>query len=319
VASICIYVSEGFPILSLTLITEPLRVANRELGQTGFQWSAVSDEGGTLHSSSGIPLDTCGLPEVKPDAVILLASYKPDRSATDRTLTWLRRLDRLGSLLGCVDTGALVFAKAGLLSVRPAAAHPEAMAGFHRQFPTSLFIDRLFDFSPPRFSSAGGVATLDMTLALIGHFAGDRISHRVSEILTYKPPLADWEPHSIPTSIAPEVRDAVSIMEAHLSNRMSISEISERLDLPTWKLTRLFKRHLHSSPTSYYVNRRLGRGRDMLRNTTLPVGEIASECGYDNAEVFSRAYRSCFGRRPSEDRSLGAVEPLLPSKNRTSH
>ena len=302
--SISIHVSEGFPILSLTLITEPLRVANRELGHAKFHWSVVSDQGGDCLSSSAIPLQTRAIPNDIPDAAILLTSYTPDRSATKTAVAWLRRLDRRGCLLGCVDTGALVFAKAGLLGVRPAATHPEAIAGFSRQFPQSLFIDRMFDFSPPRFSSAGGVATLDMTLALIGHFTTDRLSRSVAEILTYNPPLPDWQPAPIPRSIAPEIRDAVSIMEAHLSDCLSISEIADRLGLPIWKLNRLFQRYLHSAPTTYYVNRRLARARDMLRNTGLPVGEIASECGYDNADVFSRAYRSRFNRAPSSDRAL---------------
>ena len=302
--SICIHVADGFPVLSLTLVTEPLRVANRELGSPRFRWSVVSDGGGPRRSSSGIPIDTAGIPEAAPDAVILLASYGPHRSATGNTLSWLRRLDRQGRLLGCVDTGALVFAKAGLLGVRPAAAHPEAIAGFHRQYPSSLFVDRMFDFSPPRFSSAGGVATLDMTLALIAHFTNARMSRRIAEILTYDPHIAGWRPASIPASIPPEIRDAVSIMEAHLSDALPVSGIAQRLDLPIWKLNRLFRRYLHMSPTSYYVQRRLARARDMLRNTTLAVGEIGTDCGYDNADAFSRAYRSQFGVAPSSDRAL---------------
>ena len=300
--TICIHVSQGFPILSLTLVTEPLRITNRELGRERFRWVIVSDEGGMLHASSGIPVETRPLSDDVPDAAILLASYQPDRSATETTLSWLRRLDRRGCLLGCVDTGALAFARAGLLHVRPAAAHPEAIAGFSRQFPQSLFIDRLYDFSPPRFSSAGGVSTLDMTLALIGHFTSERLARRVADILTYQRPPADWSPVPPQGGIAPQVRDAVAIMDANLSGPVSISDIAVRLDLPLWKLNRLFRRHLHASPTTYYVDRRLARARDMLKNTSLPVGDIASECGYDNAEVFSRAYRSRYGMAPSKDR-----------------
>lgn len=301
---IYIHISDGFPILSLTLVTEPLRVANRELGRDRFGWEVVSDQGCVVSSSSGIPLETSPLPENLPDAVILLSSYKPDRAATDPTLAWLRRMDRSGCLMGCVDTGALTFAKAGLLMVRPAATHPESMAGFQRQFPGSLFVDRMVDFSPPRFSSAGGVSTLDMTLALIGHFMDERVARRVSEVLTYKPLFEGWRPEAIPESIPSAVRDAVSIMDAHLSKCLRIAEIAQRVDLPIWKLNRLFQRYLHASPTSYYVDRRLGRARDMLRNTSLPVGEVASDCGYDNAEVFSRAYRLRFEVAPSADRSL---------------
>ena len=301
---IAVHLADGFPILSLTLISEPLRVANRELGRAKFEWVAVSDDGGTCHSSSGIPIETVALAVEAPDAAILLASYKPDSSSTSKTLTWLRQLDRRGCLLGCVDTGSLVFARAGLLGTRSAAAHPEAIVGFHRQFPESLFVDRMFDFSPPRFSSAGGVATLDMTLALIGHFTDQRLSQRVAQILTYDPPPAGWHRQPIPASLPQELRDAVALMEANLTHCLSVSEISSKLSLPTWKLNRLFNRYLHSSPTTYYVNLRLARSRDMLRNTTLLVGDIAAECGYANADVFSRAYRKHFGTAPSTDRSL---------------
>ena len=93
-------------------------------------------------------------------------------------------------------------------------------------------------------------------------------------------------------------------MEANLTHCLSVSEISNRLSLPTWKLNRMFNRYLHSSPTTYYVNLRLARSKDMLRNTTLLVGDIAAECGYANADVFSRAYRKHFGTAPSTDRSL---------------
>ncbi len=301
---IVVHVADGFPILSLTLISEPLRVANRELGRSKFEWLAVSDKGGTRHSSSGLPIATVALTEETSDATILLASYKPETSSTAETLSWLRHLDRRGALLGCVDTGALVFAKAGLLGVRPAAAHPEAIAGFHRQFPRSLFVDRMFDFSPPRFSSAGGVATLDMTLALIAHFTNQRLSQRVAQILTYEVPLIGWRRLPISSSLPSEVRDAVALMEANLSKCLSVSEIARKLPMPIWKLNRLFNRYLHSSPTTYYVTLRLARARDMLRNTTLRVGDIATECGYANADVFSRAYRNHFGTAPSKDRSL---------------
>ncbi|MFC3613793.1 GlxA family transcriptional regulator [Lutimaribacter marinistellae] len=301
---VSIHIADGFPILSLTLITEPLRVANRELGRHQFSWMVQSDSGGARLSSSGIPLQTIPLSEDPPDALILLASYKPDLSATAKTISWLQRIDRTGCLIGCVDTGALVFAKAGLLGRRPAAAHPEANAGFHRQFPDSLFVDRMYDFSPPRFSSAGGVSTLDMTLALIGHYATQRLAGRVAKILTYDPPTEGWMPQVIPPSAPKEVRDAVAIMHANLSTRITVSEIANRVGNPVWKLGRQFTRYLHCSPTTYFVQLRLAKARDMLRNTTLAVGDIATECGYENSDAFSRAYRSMYGRPPSLDRDL---------------
>ena len=302
---IAIHISEGFPVLSYTLISEPLRVANRELGQRAFSWTAVSDTGGTVSSSSGIPLEAKPLPLPVPDAAILLASYNPDRAATPPTIAWLRRLDRAGVLLGCVDTGALVLARAGLLSRHPAAVHPEALAGFSRQFPLSVFIDRLFDFAPPRMSSAGGIATMDMTLALIAHHKGAHLARRVSDILTYEQRLV--ERHigpAVERALDPALRDALVLMRGNLSEPLPISEIARRIGIPGWRLARLFKRYLRQAPISYYLRLRLERARDMLRNSALPIGEIANACGYENIEVFSRAYKAHFDTTPSRDRMI---------------
>lgn len=302
---IAIHVSDGFPMLSLALMVEPLRVANRERAGPTFQWRIVADEAGPVAASSGLTVEAEPLPAKVPDAAIVLASYRPEHAATTSTLAWLRRNDRMGALIGCVDTGALVLARAGLLRRRPAAAHPEAIAGFRQQFPDSLFFDRLHDFSPPRFSSAGGVATMDMTLAMITHFENAQAARNVATVLTYTGSQAD--PNTAESEGAPEdpvLVDAQAIMAASLDQPIPISLIAHRCGVPGWRLTRLFRRRLHTSPTSHYVGLRLARAREMLRNSTLRLGDIASACGYDNVDVFSRAYKLRFGRAPSRDRVL---------------
>ena len=90
-------------------------------------------------------------------------------------------------MMGCVDTGALIFAEAGLLDATPAATHFEALSGYRDTYDDRMFADRLFDVSESRCSSAGGVATFDMALGLIARYCGRDLSHRVAEILTYRP------------------------------------------------------------------------------------------------------------------------------------
>ena len=304
---VLIFLSDGFPALSLTLITEPLRVANRELARQTFAWRLISERGGKVVSSSGFEVATTPADDRKPDALILLTSYGPDRTATDATLAWLRRMDRAGCLMGCVDTGALIFAKAGLLAKRPAAAHHEAIVGFARQFRQGLFIDRRFDFTPPRFSSAGGVVTADMTLALISHFAGRNTAARVAAVLNYHPPDRTRTgsaamSHDRLAAIDPALARAVELMSNNLSAPLPVSSIAKRCGVPGWRLTRLFQRHLHASPTRYYLRLRLDQAQDMLRNSPLSVGDIATDCGYDNIESFSRSYKARHGRPPSRDR-----------------
>jgi transcriptional regulator GlxA family with amidase domain len=307
--SITIVIGEGFPLLSLSLIIEPLRVANRESPRPVFRWRVLSVDGMQPRSSSGRALEIDGgLDEEPTDAMILLASYAPEQMKTDAFLKWLRRRARSGCLMGCVDTGALLFAKAGLLNRRPAAAHHEAIVGFRESCGEKFFIDRLFDLDKDRCSSAGGVVTIDMTLALIAHFESKRLAHRVAEILNYRPLESeravgsfgvDW---SIPR-VNRTLGKAVEMMLANMELPLSIGEIANRLNWGQWKLRRLFIRHLGQSPQAYYLELRLDRARNLLRNSHERVGNIALMCGFPASESLSRAYRNRFDVAPSQDRA----------------
>lgn len=308
--TITIVIGEGFPLLSLSLVTEPLRVANRECPKPVFRWRVLCVDGQTPRSSSGRALEIDGpLDEAPTDAVILLASYAPDRMKSDAFLGWLRRRARAGCLMGCVDTGALLFAEAGLLNRRPAAVHHEAIVGFRESRGEAYFVDRLFDLDGDRCSSAGGVVTIDMTLALIAHYQGPRLARRVAEILNYRALDSsradgsfgfDWSVPRLDRTLA----KAIEMMLANMENPLAIGDITDRLEQPEWKLRRLFLRHLGQSPQAYYLELRLDRARNLLRNSHERIGSIALMCGFPAPESLSRAYRQRFGVAPSEDREL---------------
>ncbi len=309
--NIAILLVEAFPLLSLSLVTEPLRLANRELVSPAFLWRCLSPDGGTLRSSSGFPITPDGGLDSHPaDAVLLLSSYRPEAGFSPALLAWLRRRAAEGALMGCVDTGGLIFAEAGLLSGHPAALHHEAVAAYGAKRERLFLLDRLFDLTPSRCSSAGGVATLDMTLALIGHFTEPAIARRVAEILNYQPletPRArgrfgrDW---SLPR-VDRHLGRCVEIMIANIEEPLALRDIAAQAGLPPWRMRRLFAKYLKQSPGAYYQEIRLEKGRNLLRNAHAQVGEIAALCGFESLEGFSRAYRRRYGLPPSHDRDPG--------------
>lgn len=306
--SVDIVLTENFPILSLTLVTEPLRVANRESTEPLWRWRFLSIEGGVMLSSSGMQVNTEPLDDKAADVVLLLSSYHPEASLVPRLLTWLKRRARAGAVMGCVDTGALIFAEAGLLSLAPAAVHFEALRGYREQFADEMFVDRLFTITGNRCSSAGGVATFDMTLGLIERFNGQGLAKRVAEILTYRPTVHEGPQQKLltDTSLARLDRTlarAVDLMLATLDQPLPISEIADRVGVPIWTLGRLFKHYLKSSPAAYYRGLRLVEARNLIRNSSLRVSDISALCGFENPESFARAYRRQFGLTASEDRA----------------
>lgn len=299
---------EAFPLQSLTAITEPLRVANRESLDKIFAWRLLSPHGDVVRSSSGIPLPIdAGLDDEPADAVIVLSSYQVEAAMEPPLLAWLRRRARRGDLMGCVDTAALLFAKAGLLAHRPAAVHYEAIQSFREQYAPQMFTDRIYDFSPPRCSSSGGVGTINMTLAMITHFVSRDIARRVAAVLNYVP-YEDEKTQAIFDStyatarVNRDLARCIEVMHGHVDLPLPLAGIARRVGLPPWRMRRLFRKYLRRTPSEYYLSLRLEQGRNLLRNSHIPVGNIAGLCGFDNHETFSRAYKRHFGLAPSRDR-----------------
>lgn len=299
---------ETFPIHSLTSITEPLRLANRESLEKRFDWRLLSPDGNGVRSSSGILMGVDGgLDDEPADAVIVLSSYEVEAAVEPPLLAWLRRRARRGDLMGCVDTAALLFARAGLLTGRPAAVHYEAVQSFRDQFSPDMFTDRIYDFSPPRCSSSGGVGTINMTLALITHFAEHGLARRVAAILNYVP-YEDQKTQAIfdssynTATVNRDLARCIEIMHGSIALPLPLGEIARRVGLPAWRMRRLFHKHLGRTPSAYYLDLRLEQGRNLLRNSHFQVGDIAGRCGFYNHETFSRAYRRRYGMAPSRDR-----------------
>jgi transcriptional regulator GlxA family with amidase domain len=81
-----------------------------------------------------------------------------------------------------------------------------------------------------------------------------------------------------------------------------VRKLAQRAGVSVRQLERLFADHLGSTIQARYLRMRLDRARILLRQTTLPVVEVAAETGFVTPSHFSRTYRSVFGRSPRQDR-----------------
>ncbi len=306
---IAIVLFDGFPMMSMAAITEPLRVANRESLHPVFNWQIVTETGDPVHSSSGISIapQHSYNSEYTPDVMLVLTSYYPEKSLTPASISFIRHHASKGVLMGCIDTAALLFAKAGLLKNRKAAVHHEGLKGIYDYYPDEVFIDQLFQFSSDFCSSAGGVATLDLILSLIAHFEDRKLAANVADALNYNPNMTsraqasmdhDWSVARFDRKVA----KAISLMQENIENPIPLSRIANDCDLENWQLRRKFHKFFEQTPARYYLDLRLENAKALLSNSPAPVGDIALRCGFANMESFSRAYKKKFQIQPSRDR-----------------
>lgn len=100
--------------------------------------------------------------------------------------------------------------------------------------------------------------------------------------------------------------DAASHAEWPVRRLARVSGVSEA------HFARSFKRAFGLPPHRYLLTRRIERARALLRETDLPITEIAFRTGWSSLGTFGRTFRDVTGQSPGavRERERGAA-PLL--------
>ncbi|HXH02483.1 MAG TPA: GlxA family transcriptional regulator [Candidatus Competibacteraceae bacterium] len=309
----------GFSMMDFAFALEPLRMANLLRERTLYRWYVcVAEEAPAVAGiGQGLAPD-CTLSEAGPlDALLVCGGEGMVAEMGAATLQRLRELGRDGVVLGAIGGGVGMLAAAGLLEGYRAAVHWRMADALRARFPGLAVATELFVCDRDRLTCCGGTAALDMSLDLIGRQHGAALMQAISEAFVCEHLRGPNVPQPVPLHRhlgirQPELLNAVALMQANLAEPLNLEEIARRLGVSLRKLERLFRRHLQSNPSRYYLELRLQQARKLLLQSTLPIAEVARACGFISAAHFSTAYQRQFGRRPVYERRLQA-ETRLPA------
>ncbi len=103
--------------------------------------------------------------------------------------------------------------------------------------------------------------------------------------------------------LAPALRRQLrDYIEAHLSEAISLGQLAGLAALSEYHFARMFRESFGVPPHRYVLARRLVRAQQLLKETLLPLGEVALACGFASASHFSNTFRSALGATPGEYR-----------------
>ncbi len=313
---------DKFTMMSFAGALEPLRVANRVSGQELYTWSLVGEGGVEVRCSSGaaFKLDK-GLEEIgREDVLLVCGGIDVQRSTTRNILNWLRREARRGVTVGGLCTGAYALAKAGLLDNRRATIHWENQDGFLEEFENVKLTKSIFVMDSNRWSTAGGMSSIDLMLKVIAADHGEDLANTVADQLIYSSIRTDQDTQrlSIPTRIGvrhPKLSQVIQMMEGNIEDPMSPADLAEEVGMSTRQLERLFRRYLNRSPKRYYMELRLQKARNLLMQTDMSVINVALACGFASPSHFSKCYRSHYNTTPYRERGTqGMPSPGLGTR-----
>jgi len=300
----------GFALLPYACAVEPLRAANILSGRPLYTWVHYSPDGEPTAASNGVVIPADALPaEGGPhlDTLFVCAGGNPATFTDSATFARLRRLGRQGVPLGGISGGAYVLARAGLLRGYRFTLHWEHAAAIAEEFPSLNLRRSLFEIDRDRLTCSGGTAALDMMHALIACAHGPVLAAAVSDWFLQGEIRAGTAPQRLALRDRLGVRNAallraLTVMERQVEHPCSRRELAAAAGVTTRQLERLFRRELGRTPGAHYLLLRLERARQLARQTTLPLAEIAAACGFASLSHFSRSYRASFGMPPGAER-----------------
>ncbi len=301
---------DGFPLMSYASVVEPLRAANLLSQKTLYEVVDITPTENGVRSSSGILITgkSTLAENTKFDIVFVIAGGDPFLVDNKKLFGWLNRLTILGTIIGGISGGPVILAKAGIMGDRRMTVHWEHAEGLLELGHKVILERSLYVFDRDRMTCAGGTAPLDMMLALISSQQGAVFAQFVSDWFVHAEirPSGGAQRGSLANRIGTSnasVLSTVELMENHIADPLTLLDLARLVGISERQLNRIFKKNLGRSTMVYYRSIRLGKAKNLLRNSNLKISEIAEATGFSNQSHLTGLFSDFYGYVPSHYRT----------------
>lgn len=98
------------------------------------------------------------------------------------------------------------------------------------------------------------------------------------------------------------LQDVKEYIDIHFNKKLSLDELAETFYINKYYLTRIFREQFGLSISHYIMQQRITHAKHLLRFSDHSIEQIASLCGMEDANYFSRVFRKVEGVAPGEYR-----------------
>ena len=291
----------GFQMMSLAALSA-FELANVSAGEKLYQVRLLSESGGLLPGSLGMPIGTQRFGKPDFDTLIVSGLLVPAPSSKG-LISYVRRALPACRRVAAICTGAFILAEAGLLDGRRATTHWLFARDLQSQHPRiKVEEDRIFIIDGPVWTSAGMSAGIDLALGMIEKDHGLELSRNVArKLVVHHRRAGGQSQHSALLEMSPasdRIQSALSYAERNLHKPLSVERLAEAAHLSPRQFSRAFRAETGQSPAKAVEHLRVEAARVMIEQSRHPIDVVAARTGFADRERMRRAFLRAFGQPP---------------------
>lgn len=284
--------AENFTLGAFAGALDALRLTNQLAGKQRFSWVLYSSDGAPVRCSAGITIDVAEAftRDAACDLLFVCGGHDAQRHHLKAAAAVLRHKARRGLPMIAICTGAYLLAQAGVLTGGKCTIHWDHSALLSEQYPELSVEDSLYEVNAPGIvTCSGGVAVIDLMVALIRIVVDERIAVGVAEKMVYRHGRLPASPQRFASAALSEARDshvirATEIMKQHVRDPIPIARIAQMCGVSSRQLERKFAATLGLSPRRFFLELRLAEAQALLLDTNMSWREVADLLSFRSAK-----------------------------------
>ncbi len=268
----------------------------------------VSDDGNPVQCFSGNTLSVdLALNDVEAADAIFLSAFwgDPNKVLKDsqRLVDWLCRAHAEGIPIAGTSNGPFFMAEAGLLDDKVATIYPPVADAFQQRYPlVNLLAERAITDAGNLYCANGIASGCDLIVSIIEMLFGPSVARQISQEFligfnrSYTLANVTFDGQKYHND--GKVLTAQQWLERNYDQDVSIEVVAADVGMSPRNFSRRFKQATGDSPSLYLQRVRIEAAKDVLRNTSLSIAEVAYKVGYADESYFSRVFKRICGDLP---------------------
>lgn len=99
------------------------------------------------------------------------------------------------------------------------------------------------------------------------------------------------------------VNNAIQYMREHYNEKITLSDLAEKIYVSQWHLSKLLNRHMGKNFSEILNSIRIEKAKELMKDPSLRIGDIAEQVGFLDMAHFSRVFKKLTGIPANEYRN----------------